>query len=72
MKLYGRMTGSVATYSCHDGYLLAGDSTRVCLDDGSWSGIDSTCTGEPFSYSEFRPFTASEISVKDTANCTSL
>ena len=65
VTLYGRMTGSVATYSCHDGYLLNGDPTRVCLGDGSWSGIDSTCTGE-------QPFTASEISAKYTANCTSL
>ena len=36
---------SVATYSCNDGYTLVGDTSRTCLDDGSWSGTAPTCTG---------------------------
>ena len=45
VTVYGRMTSSVATYSCNDGYILSGDSTRVCLGSGRWSGSDATCTG---------------------------
>ena len=39
------MIGSVATYSCSDGYSLTGEPTRTCLATGSWSGSEPTCTG---------------------------
>jgi CUB/sushi domain-containing protein len=32
-----------ATYSCDNGYGVAGRSTRVCLASGSWSGVAPTC-----------------------------
>ena len=37
--------GSVATYSCSDGYSLTGEPTRTCLPTGSWSGSQPSCTG---------------------------
>ncbi|XP_022242829.1 uncharacterized protein LOC106460405, partial [Limulus polyphemus] len=35
--------GSIASYSCKRGYVLHGNATRVCQDDGGWSGEDSKC-----------------------------
>ena len=35
--------GSVASYSCDDGYDLVGDMMRVCQSDGMWSGDDPQC-----------------------------
>ncbi len=36
---------SVATYSCQDGYTLVGDDTRLCVDEGTWSGDAPVCEG---------------------------
>ena len=33
----------IATYSCSDGFDLAGCSTRTCLSNGTWSGAPPTC-----------------------------
>ena len=38
------MAGSVATYFCDDGSELAGNSTRICEEDRTWSGEAPTCT----------------------------
>ena len=35
--------GSVATYTCNDGYVFNGDSTRTCQADGTWSGDKPIC-----------------------------
>lgn len=35
---------SVATYTCNDGYVLMGDTTRTCQNDSMWSGAEPTCT----------------------------
>ncbi|XP_076368677.1 protein lev-9-like [Tachypleus tridentatus] len=35
--------GSYAFYSCEGGYVLHGNATRVCQEDGLWSGGDSSC-----------------------------
>ena len=39
----GTTFGSTATYSCQKGYILVGDSTRVCQVNGQWSGDAPTC-----------------------------
>ena len=39
----GSSPGSVATYTCNDGYVLVGDSTRTCQATGTWSGEDPQC-----------------------------
>ena len=35
--------GSVATYSCNDGFVLIGNSTRICQADETWSDDNPTC-----------------------------
>ena len=37
---------SSATYSCDPGFLLIGDNTRVCQEDGQWSGDEPVCIGK--------------------------
>jgi hypothetical protein len=37
--------GSLATYSCNEGFGLAGDRGRMCQSDGMWSGEAATCVG---------------------------
>ncbi|XP_019854776.1 PREDICTED: protein mesh-like isoform X3 [Amphimedon queenslandica] len=40
----GTLTGSVAVYTCTDGYALAGnDTTSYCDEDGEWTDIDAEC-----------------------------
>lgn len=35
---------SLATFSCNEGYELQGSDTRACLNNGLWTGADSSCT----------------------------
>jgi hypothetical protein len=35
--------GSTASYQCADGFTLAGDVSRTCQADGTWSGRAPTC-----------------------------
>ena len=43
VSLTGTILGSKATYSCNSGYVLEGESTRVCQSNGKWSGEAPTC-----------------------------
>ena len=40
-------SGTVATYSCEDGYELVGEETRICLVDGTWTGAEPECEVTP-------------------------
>ena len=39
----GFSPGSVANYTCYAGYVLMGNSRRICQDTGTWSGQDPQC-----------------------------
>ena len=39
----GLTPGSVATYSCDEGFELNGVRTRTCQNDGTWSDDAPTC-----------------------------
>ena len=34
-----------AVYTCDTGYVLDGNITRTCQEDGMWSGSEPTCDG---------------------------
>ena len=38
--------GSIATYSCNEGYNIMGNEVRTCQENGSWSGEDPVCQSE--------------------------
>lgn len=41
----GTTEGSVATYTCNEGYNLKGESSRTCTTSG-WSGKEPSCESE--------------------------
>ena len=41
-------TGSTVRFSCNQGYILRGASTRNCLADNTWSGSAPRCDGEVY------------------------
>ena len=42
-----RTVGSMATYSCDDGFrLVDGSTTRTCEENGQWTGLQPTCEGD--------------------------
>ncbi len=43
VRLSGLIVGSTATYQCNTGYVLEGESVRICQEDGTWSGVEPTC-----------------------------
>ncbi|XP_049819209.1 sushi, von Willebrand factor type A, EGF and pentraxin domain-containing protein 1 [Aethina tumida] len=43
-KVSTRSVGGVAQYSCPRGHNMHGNSTRICLKKGVWSGSAPTCT----------------------------
>ena len=46
----GTSLGSQANYSCSEGYVLNGNTTRVCQNDGQWSGSEPICEGQGCEY----------------------
>ena len=43
VELDGTDVGSIATYYCDDLFELVGDDTRVCREDGTYSGAEPVC-----------------------------
>ena len=41
----GTTFGSTATHVCNHGYTLMGSSTRVCQQNGTWTGVTANCAG---------------------------
>ncbi len=37
--------GTLATHNCHPGFILSGETRRVCLVGGTWSGQPPVCRG---------------------------
>ena len=35
--------GSLATYHCNPGYILWGNASRLCSEDGKWNGVQPQC-----------------------------
>ena len=44
----GNDVGTVSSYTCNEGFLLVGDETRICQEDGEWSGNAPICECESF------------------------
>ena len=42
----GNKPGDRASYTCNSGYELQGDSTRICQNNGEWSGDAPACERE--------------------------
>ena len=43
VSVTGNGIGDEAVYSCNRGFVLFGDSKRVCTSNGAWSGSEPTC-----------------------------
>ena len=37
--------GSIASYTCRDGFVLMGKGIRQCIESGQWSGDEPVCQG---------------------------
>ena len=59
---------SVAVYICNDGYYLADNSYRVCLDNGAWSGSVPACNSKPYTMSECMVIYALSPELVDTTS----
>ena len=44
--LNGTVEGSIANYTCDEGFLRDGPVVRMCGSDGMWSGSTPQCEGE--------------------------
>ena len=38
-----KLHGEFISFSCNRGYWLNGPSERLCLNNGSWTGVQPTC-----------------------------
>ena len=45
----GQTVGSTANYDCDVGFEPSGSLTRVCMQDGQWSGEEPSCIRTLFS-----------------------
>lgn len=46
MEFTSSSVGSLATYSCDEGFTISGSRTRICRPNGLWSGEQPTCTSK--------------------------
>ena len=46
VNLTGTVEGSIANYTCNEGFLPDGPVVRMCGSDGMWSGEAPLCEGE--------------------------
>ncbi len=44
VNVSARAVSSAASYSCIDGFLLEGQRHRTCLENGTWTGTNPSCT----------------------------
>ena len=40
------LPGHTCQFSCDQGYVLSGATTRTCNNDGTWTGLQTQCNGE--------------------------
>ncbi len=45
VKFSGVTVGATGSYACNRGNTLRGNTVRVCLPNGEWSGEVPTCSG---------------------------
>lgn len=43
MSVQKTKSSEEATFSCNDNYYLVGSKLRICLANGTWSGVDAEC-----------------------------
>lgn len=43
ISLSKTLYGEEATFTCYDGFHLIGSKSRVCMLNGTWSGLESEC-----------------------------
>ena len=46
VTLNGTVEGSIANYTCNEGFSLDGPVVRMCGSNGMWSGSTPQCEGE--------------------------
>ena len=54
--------GSLAVYSCNDGFMLVGSNMRECQSNGTWSGTTPSCTLEMADCGPPPPATGASVS----------
>ena len=40
------LPGQACKFSCDQGHVLSGATTRTCNNDGTWTGLQTQCNGE--------------------------
>ena len=67
VKTVATTFGSVANYSCNNGYEIVGPSTRICQANGSWSDTDPLCKGKVEKLDQF--YSCDNIVIYSAVDC---